>query len=99
MKNEKLIKLIKAPHVSEKATNAAESNNQIVLKVEKDATKKEIKEAVELMFDTKVDKVRVCNMKAKRKMRVRGQEGRRPGWKKAYVSLAEGQNIDFMSAE
>jgi large subunit ribosomal protein L23 len=99
MKNEKLINLIKAPHISEKSTVVAEKNNQVVLKVANEATKQEIKAAVELMFNTKVEKVRVSNVKAKLKTRMRGPAGRRPGWKKAYVTLQEGQDIDFMGAE
>lgn len=99
MSNEKLINLIKAPHISEKSTNAAEKMNQVVLKVANDATKQEIKDAVELMFNTKVEKVRVSNVKAKIKQRMKGPAGRRPGWKKAYVTLQEGQDIDFIGAE
>jgi large subunit ribosomal protein L23 len=99
MKNEKLINLIKAPHISEKSTVVAEKNNQVVLKVANEATKQDIKAAVEMMFNTKVEKVRVSNVKAKLKTRMRGPAGRRPGWKKAYVTLQEGQDIDFMGAE
>jgi large subunit ribosomal protein L23 len=99
MSNEKLINLIKAPHISEKSTVVAEKDNQVVLKVANDANKQEIKAAVELMFNTKVEKVRTSNVKAKMKQRMRGPAGRRPGWKKAYVTLAEGQDIDFMSAD
>jgi len=99
MKNEKLINLIKAPHISEKSTLVAENHNQVVLKVQDHATKQEIKDAVELMFNTKVEKVRISNVKAKLKARMRGPAGRRPGWKKAYVTLQEGQDIDFMGAE
>ena len=99
MKNEKLINLIKAPLVSEKTTVAAEKLNQVVLKVVKDSTKQEIKDAVELMFNVKVDKVRVVNMKGKSKSRAKGPQGSRPSWKKAYVSLQEGHDIDFTSAE
>ena len=100
MSRERLIKVILAPHVSEKSTVLAEGENQVIFKVTKDATKQEIKNAVEMMFDVKVDKVRVTNMKGKVKRRFgSGTAGRRPGWKKAYVSLQEGQEIDFMGAE
>lgn len=100
MSREKLLKVLLAPHVSEKTTGLADSANQFVFKVTKDATKQDVKEAVELLFEVKVDKVRVLNAKSKSKRRLAsGKTGRRPGWKKAYVSLQAGQEIDFMSAE
>jgi large subunit ribosomal protein L23 len=98
MSKERLYKVILAPVVSEKATMAAELANQVVFKVIKDANKQEIREAVELVFDVKVDAVQVLNVKGKTK-RTRFGLGRRNDWKKAYVSLAEGQEIDFAVAE
>ena len=98
MSKERLYKVILAPIVSEKATMAAELSNQVVFKVVKDANKKEVKDAVELAFDVKVNSVQILNVKGKTK-RTRFGLGRRGDWKKAYVSLAEGQEIDFAIAE
>jgi len=98
MSKERLYKVILAPVVSEKATMAAELANQVVFKVIKDATKEEIRSAVELVFDVKVNAVQVLNVKGKTK-RTRFGIGRRNDWKKAYVSLAEGQEIDFAIGE
>jgi len=95
---EKIINVLVGPHVSEKSTIAAEENNQIVFKVRVDSTKSEIKKAVELMFDVKVAGVQVANVKGKRK-RFGQVQGKRKDWKKAYVTLAEGQDIDFIGAE
>lgn len=98
MNQERLMKVILAPHVSEKSTNVADRNGQFVFKVIPDATKPEIKKAVELMFDVKVAGVQVLNVPAKMK-RFSQVEGQRSGWKKAYVKLQEGHEIDFMGAE
>ncbi len=98
MRDERLFKVILAPVISEKTTRIAELGNQVVFKVVKDANKADIKAAVEKMFDVKVDAVRVLNVKGKTK-RTRFGLGRRSDWKKAYVSLAEGQEIDFAIAE
>jgi len=95
---ERLYKVILAPVVSEKTARAAELANQVVFKVIKDANKAEIRAAVEKMFDVKVENVQVLNVKGKTK-RTRFGLGRRSDWKKAYVSLAEGQEIDFATAE
>ena len=97
MNQERLAKVLLAPHVSEKATIAAD-NGQFVFKVAKDATKLEIKRAVEAMFEVEVENVRTLNVKGKTK-RVGAIAGRRKNWKKAYVSLKEGQDIDFVGAE
>ncbi len=97
MNQERLLKVLKAPHVSEKATLATE-NGKIVLKVATDATKLEIKHAVEALFEVKVDQVRTLNVKGKTK-RTGMRMGKRSDWKKAYVTLAEGQDIDFLGAE
>ena len=94
---ERLMTVIRGPHLSEKAHFAAEKN-QVVLKVRKDATKKEIKQAVELLFEVQVDGVQVVNVKGKTK-RFQQAQGRRVDWKKAYVRLAEGQTIDFIGAD
>jgi len=98
MKQERLMKVLLAPHVSEKSTLAAELSNQVVFKVIPDATKSEIKKAVELLFEVKVDNVQVLNVKGKSK-RTGRTEGKRKDWRKAYVSLAEGHEIDFLGAE
>jgi large subunit ribosomal protein L23 len=95
---ERLLKVVLAPHVSEKATLAAESNNTVVFKVLKDANKEEIKAAVEKLFEVEVNSVRTVNVKGKTKRH--GQSfGKRKDWKKAYVVLKEGQEIDFAGSE
>ena len=98
MKKERLMKVLLAPHISEKSTTVADTNQQFVFKVVPDANKLEIKKAVELMFDVKVDAVQVSNVKGKSK-RVGQVAGRRANWKKAYVKLMPGQDIDFMGAQ
>ena len=98
MNQERLMKVILAPHVSEKSTTVADSHRQFVFKVIPDATKPEIKKAVELMFNVKVEGVQVLNVPAKAK-RFSQREGQRSGWKKAYVKLHEGHEINFMGAE
>ena len=97
MNQERLLNVIRAPHISEKAAMAGELNNQYVFKVAVDATKPEIKAAVESVFSVSVEKVQVVNMKGKVR-RTKTGLGRRNDWKKAYVSLAEGQQIDFTAA-
>lgn len=95
MKEERLLKVLLAPHVSEKATMSAEANNTVVFKVLKDANKLEIKAAVEKLFEVEVEGVRTVNVKGKTKRH--GQSfGKRNDWKKAYVVLKEGQDIDFV---
>lgn len=89
---ERLLTVIQGPHMSEKAHIAAE-NNQVVLKVRTDATKKEVAQAVELLFEVKVDAVQVVNVKGKTK-RFQQNTGRRVNWKKAYVKLADGTAIE-----
>ena len=98
MNQERIYKVLMGPHVSEKATMLAESNNQVVFKVAADATKPEIKAAVEQLFDVKVASVQVVNIKGKIK-RTRYGMGKRNDVRKAYVRLQDGQDIDFMSAE
>ena len=89
---ERLMTVIRGPHLSEKAHFAAE-RNQVVLKVRTDATKKEIKQAVEMLFEVEVDSVTTVNVKGKNK-RFQMTRGRRNDWKKAYVKLAEGGNLE-----
>lgn len=90
----RLASVLLAPIVSEKATAVAEKNNQVLFKVLRDATKPEIKAAVELMFKVEVDSVSVVNVKGKTK-RFGGRAGRRDHVKKAYVSLKAGQELNF----
>ena len=94
---ERLMTVIRGPHVSEKSHVAAE-NNQVVFKVRTDATKTEIKQAVELLFEVEVANVNVIKYHGKIK-RFGRNSGRRAAWKKAYVTLAEGSSLDFLSAE
>jgi large subunit ribosomal protein L23 len=96
--DEKLYKIIMAPVVSEKSTRVAELSNQVVFKVTKTANKSDILSAVEKMFDVKVSAVQTLVVKGKTK-RTRFGLGKRNDWKKAYVTLAEGQEIDFAVAE
>ncbi len=95
MNQERLMKVLLSPHISEKSSIAADQNNQVVLKVANDATKPEIKQAVELLFEVKVERVQVSNVKGKTK-RFGAKMGRRSDWKKAYITLQEGQEIDFL---
>lgn len=98
MNQERLMKVLIAPIVSEKSTRVADAHRQFVFKVDKHANKPEVRKAVELMFDVKVDNVQISNMSGKVKRH--GQTtGKRADWKKAYVTLAEGHDIDFMGAE
>jgi len=94
---ERLMTVIRGPHLSEKSHIAAE-HNQVVLKVRKDATKAEIRQAVELLFEVEVANVTVLNVKGKAK-RFGANRGQRSDWKKAYVRLAEGSQLDFLGAE
>jgi large subunit ribosomal protein L23 len=95
---ERLMSVLYTPHLSEKSTIVAEQSNQIVFKVRTDATKAEIRQAVELLFEVKVDDVTVMNCRGKIK-RHGGTSGRRAAWKKAYVKLAPGSQIDFLGAD
>ncbi|MCP5418427.1 MAG: 50S ribosomal protein L23 [Chromatiaceae bacterium] len=94
MNNDRLMQLLISPVISEKSTAAADSARQYIFRVLPDATKPEIKKAVELMFNVKVDSVRVINAKGKSK-RFGRTMGRRSNIRKAYVKLAEGSDIDF----
>jgi large subunit ribosomal protein L23 len=95
---ERLMTVLYGPHLSEKSTIVAEEHNQVVFKVRTDATKAEVKKAVELLFEVKVDDVTVVNCRGKAKGRG-AASGRRASWKKAYVKLAEGSQIDFLGTE
>ncbi len=95
IREERLLKVLKAPHISEKSTMVAETLNTIVFKVATDATKAEIKAAVEKLFEVKVEAVRTLNVVGKTK-RTGARVGKRSDWKKAYVTLVPGQDIDFM---
>ena len=94
----RLLQVLLAPVVSEKATFAGEKNEQIVFRVVRDATKAEIKAAIELLFKVKVEGVQVLNVKGKAK-RFGRFNGSRKGWKKAYISLESGQEIDLTAAQ
>ncbi len=89
--------VLEAPIISEKSTNSAENNNQFVFKVKKTANKKQVKSAVELMFNVEVDSVQVLNVKGKIK-RAGKTMGMRSNWKKAYVKLKSGHDIEFSAA-
>ncbi len=94
----RLANLILAPHVSEKATRVAEAHRQIAFKVRRDASKPEIKLAVETLFEVEVETVTTVNQRGKTRG-ARGSRGRRSDWKKAYVTLKVGHDIDFAGAE
>jgi large subunit ribosomal protein L23 len=95
--NYQLAGVLEAPIISEKSTNAAEKNKQFVFKVQKQASKKQVKSAVELMFGVEVDSVQVLNVKGKQKKFGRSL-GQRSDWKKAYVKLKSGHDIEFSAA-
>ncbi|MDE1545774.1 50S ribosomal protein L23 [Dechloromonas agitata] len=95
MNQERLMQVLLAPQISEKATYVADKHEQVVFCVASDATKPEIKAAVELLFKVEVEGVQVANVKGKVK-RFKGATGRRKGWKKAFVSLKPGQEINFV---
>jgi large subunit ribosomal protein L23 len=92
-----LANVLEAPVISEKSTVAADTNKQFVFKVQKQATKKQVKSAVEVMFNVEVDSVRVLNVKGKQK-RFGRTLGQRSDWKKAYVKLKPGHDIEFSAA-
>jgi large subunit ribosomal protein L23 len=94
MTREQLMNVLLAPHVTEKTSLAMQNSNQYVFRVQRQATKVDIKQAVELMFDVKVKGVQVLNEPGK-KRRFGRMQGRTQDWKKAYVSLAQGQTIDY----
>lgn len=95
--NYQLATVLQAPVISEKSTIAAEKDKRFVFKVLKSATKKQVKSAVEVMFNVEVDSVHVLNVKGKQK-RFGRSLGQRSDWKKAYVKLKPGHDIDFSAA-
>ncbi|MBU2968110.1 MULTISPECIES: 50S ribosomal protein L23 [unclassified Pseudoalteromonas] len=95
IREERLLKVVLGPHISEKSTINAETNNAVVFKVVKDATKAEVKAAVEKLFEVEVTGVRTLLVKGKTK-RTGARFGRRSDWKKAYVTLKEGSELDFV---
>lgn len=98
MNQERVFQVLVGPHVSEKAAIVADENNQFVFKVAVDATKLEIKKSVEQLFKVNVNAVRTLKVKGKVK-RNRYGYSTKPTWKKAYVRLEQGQDIDFASVE
>jgi large subunit ribosomal protein L23 len=98
MNQERILKVLLAPHVSEKSAIMADASEQYVFKVVPSATKTEVKQAVESLFEVKVQSVNMINIKGKRKV-FKGRQGQRNGVRKAIVRLAPGQEIDFASAE
>lgn len=96
MSSEKILDVLRAPHISEKTARLQEVSNQYVFEVSQVATKADVKEAVETLFDVKVEDVNLLTVKGKRKT-FRFRAGRRGDWRKAYVKLAEGQTIDVMA--
>jgi large subunit ribosomal protein L23 len=97
MNQERVFQVLVAPHVSEKAAILADQSNQYVFRVAVDATKAEIRKSVEQLFKVKVEDVRTLKVKGKVK-RNRYGYSTKPTWKKAYVRLAQGQDIDFAEA-
>ena len=95
---DRLMQVLLAPVVSEKSTYVADKNEQVIFRVAQDATKPEIKAAVELLFKVQVKSVQVANVKGKEK-RFGRFIGRRRHWKKAYVCLKPGQEINFAAGE
>ncbi len=94
MNEERLLQVLLSPHVSEKSTRLADEARQHAFKVAPDATKLEVRKAVEKLFDVKVQAVRIVNTKGKVK-----RFGQRSGWKKAYVTLEPGHDIDLTGME
>ncbi len=98
LQEQRLMKVLLSPHVSEKSTRCADDHGQVVFRVMPDATKPEVKAAVEKLFKVDVEGVQIVHMKGKRKSFSR-ISGRRSDWKKAYVKLKAGQDIDFLGGE
>jgi large subunit ribosomal protein L23 len=94
MNKERLMNVLLQPHVSEKAATLTEKANSYVFRVRDDASKSEVRQAVELMFEVKVEGVNLLNRPSKAR-RFKNIPGRRSGYKKAYVRLKDGQSIDF----
>ena len=99
MNPERIYTVLLEPHISEKVSVLGDRVNQYAFKVAKDATKAEIREAVQTIFKVDVDKVTTANVKGKAKRNVRGGITRKKNWKKAYITVAQGQEIDYMVAD
>lgn len=97
MNQERVFKVLLGPHISEKATALSDKKKQFVFKVEIDSTKLEIKKAIEILFNVKVERVTTLNVLGKSKRTARGL-GKRNDWKKAVISLQPGQDLDFSSS-
>ncbi|MEC7368851.1 MAG: 50S ribosomal protein L23 [Pseudomonadota bacterium] len=97
MNTERMYRVLLGAHISEKATVIADAANQFTFRVAKDATRPEIKKAVEGIYGVTVENVTVMNVKGKVKRTMRGTS-KKPSWKKAYVRVSEGQEIDFTEA-
>ncbi|QGU32799.1 50S ribosomal protein L23 [Thermochromatium tepidum] len=97
MNKERLMKVLVAPVISEKASRLAENYNQVTFRVLADATKQEVAKAVEMLFEVQVDRVQILNVKGKKK-RFGQRSGQRQDWRKAYVRIKAGQDIDFGNA-
>lgn len=97
MSEARLMNILRAPVISEKSSAAQQDKNTLVFKVLKDATKDEIKAAVETLFNVKVEAVRTLNFQGKVRRTARGF-GKRSEWKKAYVTLPEGTQLDIEDA-
>ena len=95
MNPERLYAVLVEPHITEKATNLSAASNHYAFKVARDATKSEIKTAVETLFSVHVEGVTTLQVKGKVKRNMRGATSRMKNWKKAYVRLAEGENLDY----
>jgi large subunit ribosomal protein L23 len=98
MNQERIFKVLLGPHITEKSAMSQGAVTQVVFKIANNANKLEVKKAVEQLFEVKVDGVRLVNVKGKTRRTKTGM-GQRSDWKKAYVRLAEGQDIDFSVAE
>lgn len=95
MNPERVFTVLREPHISEKVSILGDKFNQYAFKVSTDATKAEIREAVQSLFNVEVKKVTTANVKGKVKKNARGVT-RKKNWKKAYITVAEGQEIDYM---
>ena len=93
-KQQRLMRILLKPHLSEKGSLISEKSKQFIFEVTSDANKQEVKQAVEMLFNVHVNSVQICNAKSKTK-RFKQILGRRKAWKKAYVTLKEGFDIDF----
>ncbi len=98
MNPERIYTVLREPHFTEKVSILGEKANQYAFKVATDATKAEIREAVETLFNVTVQKVTTANVKGKVKRNMRGMS-RKKNWKKAYITVAEGQELDYMMAD